>query len=413
MGFILEASGGFHWKCYSSVDITNGKALQKLRADGTPLRVQQSILLARKDEKYTSKSCWQVQELAVAKAKEIEAWEAAIGFDEEARPDRDMTVSDFVEKVFMPWIEAEKEASTVKSYKGYWNAYLAPHFNHTKTLKGYEPYMGTNLLEKLASEFSENTVSHARALASVIFAYATAKGYITANPWRDVKKTVAGRDVEDGYAYTQQEIEACLDALARVEGREAYSAEMASMALSVGFYAGLRPSEIAGLRWENVTADRIYVNQAFVVGKSKGTKTGKNRTVVMLPQLQNRMKEWRMKWGNPTNGWVFPNQANGGPMNMNDTSSRVIKTTLEKAELKWEGFYAARRGFGTMLVLAGATLDEVADAMGKSPDVVFKHYFKDKTSTLAAKGIAKLAAAMGEHETTEANTKMLTAGGAR
>ncbi|MGB8866966.1 MAG: hypothetical protein WCC71_22980 [Candidatus Sulfotelmatobacter sp.] len=81
MGFILEASGGFHWKCYSSVDITNGKALQKLRADGTPLRVQQSILLARKDEKYTSKSCWQVQELAVAKAKEIEAWEAAIGFD--------------------------------------------------------------------------------------------------------------------------------------------------------------------------------------------------------------------------------------------------------------------------------------------------------------------------------------------
>jgi integrase len=110
------------------------------------------------------------------------------------------------------------------------------------------------------------------------------------------------------------------------------------------------------------------------------------------------MKEWRMKWGNPTNGWVFPNQANGGPMNMNDTSSRVIKTTLEKAELKWEGFYAARRGFGTMLVLAGATLDEVADAMGNSPDVVFRHYFKDKTSSLAAKGIAKVAAALATGE---------------
>jgi hypothetical protein len=95
---------------------------------------------------------------------------------------------------------------------------------------------------------------------------------------------------------------------------------------------------------------------------------------------------------------------------MNDLSSRVIATTLKKFGLEWQGFYSARRGFGTMLVLAGATLDEVADAMGNSPDVVFNHYFKDKTSTLAAKGIAKLAAAMGEHE---ANTKMLTEGDAR
>jgi hypothetical protein len=54
--------------------------------------------------------------------------------------------------------------------------------------------------------------------------------------------------------------------------------------------------------------------------------------------------------------------------------------------LDWYGFYACRRGFGIMMVLAGATLDEVADAMGNSPDVVFKHYFKDKKSTLAAKG---------------------------
>jgi integrase len=273
--------------------------------------------------------------------------------------------------------------------------------------------MGTNLLEKLAGEFSENTVSHARALASVIFSYACAKGYIAVNPWRDVKKTVAGQDVEDCVAYTQKEIEAILDALEHVSGREEYSATMASMALSVGFYAGLRPSEIAGLRWENVTEDKIHVKQAYVVGTSKGTKTGKNRTVVMLPQLRHRMKLWAMKWKYPTEGWVFPNQTGTAPINMNDLSSRVIATTLKKFGLEWQGFYSARRGFGTMLVLAGATLDEVADAMGNSPDVVFNHYFKDKTSTLAAKGIAKLAAAMGEHAEHQANTKMLTEGDAR
>jgi integrase len=299
----------------------------------------------------------------------------------------------------MPWIEAEKEASTIKSYKSYWSAYLKEHFNHSKTLKGYEPYMGTNFLEKLATEYSENTVSHARALASAIFTYACAKGYITTNLWRDVKKTVAGQDVEECVAYTQKEIEAVLDALEGVSGREEYSAKMAGMALSVGFYAGLRPSETAGLRWENVTENAIVVNQAYVIGATKGTKTGKNRTVVMLPQLRNRMKIWGMKWHSPTTGWVFPNQSGDAPININDLSSRVIKTTLKKAGLDWLGFYSARRGFGTMLVLAGATLDEVADAMGNSPDVVFRHYFKDKTSSLAAKGIAKVAAAMGPVET--------------
>jgi integrase len=159
-----------------------------------------------------------------------------------------------------------------------------------------------------------------------------------------------------------------------------------------------------------VTEDKIHVKQAYVVGTSKGTKTGKNRTVVMLPQLRNRMKLWAMTWKYPTEGWVFPNQTGTAPINMNDLSSRVIATTLKKFGLEWQGFYSARRGFGTMLVLAGATLDEVADAMGNSPDVVFKHYFKDRDSTLAAKGIAKLAAAMDEHEM---NQKTLTTGGAQ
>ena len=48
----------------------------------------------------------------------------------------------------------------------------------------------------------------------------------------------------------------------------------------------------------------------------------------------------------------------------------------------------------TLMVLAGASLEEVADAMGNSPDVVFRHYFKQKGSKLAASGIAKLGAAL-------------------
>src|ERR1035437_7953609 len=53
---IIEANGGFHLKGYSSVSFKNGEPLQKLKADGTPLRVQQSVLLARKNEQFPSKT---------------------------------------------------------------------------------------------------------------------------------------------------------------------------------------------------------------------------------------------------------------------------------------------------------------------------------------------------------------------
>jgi integrase len=164
------------------------------------------------------------------------------------------------------------------------------------------------------------------------------------------------------------------------------------MAVSIGFLAGLRPSEIAGLRWENIQ-DRIHVTKAYVAGDFKGTKTGKSRYIPILPALRHRLKLWAMRSSYPKTGWVFPNQR-GTPINMNDLSARIIGPTLKKIGMEWEGFYALRRGFGTMMVLAGATLDEVADAMGNSPDVVFKHYFKDKESKLAASGMAKLATAM-------------------
>ena len=41
---IIEANGGFHLKGYAKVSFKDGKPLEKLRADGTPLRVQQSSL---------------------------------------------------------------------------------------------------------------------------------------------------------------------------------------------------------------------------------------------------------------------------------------------------------------------------------------------------------------------------------
>src|SRR5207245_10005588 len=99
-------------------------------------------------------------------------------------------------------------------------------------------YQGTNFLEQCARTYSVNTVMHIRAVASAIFSYATAKGYIKVNPMRDVKLTVKGQDMEDGYAYSVKEVELILEGLERVTGREETYVNMAGMVSSTWFYAG-------------------------------------------------------------------------------------------------------------------------------------------------------------------------------
>ena len=352
-------------------------------------------MIARKDDGlYRFKSSPAVLELMKEKIQQIEHWEHLADTGEERPPDGNMTVAEFYNTVFLPYVKANKEVSTAKSYERYWNAYLKDHFNGTKTLSSYAPYQGTNFLEQCARTYSVNTVMHIRAVASAIFSYATAKGYIKVNPMRDVKLTVKGQDMEDGYAYSVKEVELILEALERVTGREEYSAKMAGMVITTCFYAGLRPSEAAGLRWENVTADTLQVKEAYVAGSHKGTKTGRTRTVVMLPQLRHRMRLWAMAYQFPTSGWVFPNQDGNTPININCLGARVIKTTLEALGMDWQGLYACRRGFGTLMVDAGASLEETSQAMGNSPTVCYRHYYLPRESKLAASGIAKLNAAL-------------------
>jgi integrase len=399
---IIEANGGFHLKGYSKVSFKTGEPLKKLKADGTPLRVQQSVLLARKNEQLPSKSYWRVQELAVAKQRQIEEWEkaaeaAAAG---PAAPSGEMTVTSFYTTVFLPWLEelvktGQKSHTTLVSYKRYWDTYLADHFNGTKTFKTYEPYIGAQFLQNLRRDdddrpFGLNTIRHLHSTASGIFARATELGYCKHNPWRDIKvSSVPVIDAEQGEAFTEKEVEAMIANLDKDRnGRSDWNVQLAQCVLAVGIWAGLRPSEIAAMQWQSVdlTSATVTVRKAYVYGKEKPTtKTGKDRIVPFRDKLTPILKAWWETNGRPESGWVFPNR-DGNPANLNILSDRIIRPNCVTHKMNWDGyaFYALRRGFGTLLVHDGWSCEEVAQAMGNSVDVVWKYYFVDDKGKLAA-----------------------------
>ena len=399
MASIYLESGAFLLRLYSTVDIKDG-GRPLTNEDGKVYRKQQSVRLVRQDDKlYRTKSSPAVLELAAAKQKEISRWEEAV--QDGGIPNGNITVTQFYNQTFLPWLRSmiatgQKAPSTLTTYERYWDTYLANHFNGTKTLSNYEPYMGVQFLENLRKEngdpYGENTIAHIHSAASGIFTRAVSLRLITHNPWNDVKKgDVPAINAEEGVAYSEQTVEIMMQNLAvAAETSDRYLIDAAQIVLAIGIWAGLRPSEIVGLKWDAVDLDAgtITVRNAVVYGKERGTtKTGVARIVRYFDNLTGHLRAWK---ANPAaanaNGWVVPNEE-GKVINMNSLSSRVIGPMCERTKAaEWEGnaFYALRRGFGTLLVLNGASCEEVAQLMGNTRDVVWKYYFKDRTGKLGA-----------------------------
>ncbi len=464
MGLIHQDNKSFHWRTYSSVNVNadgaviiadpddpskplrekDGKLAVRSLArqengqprfrryitdtkSGKPFRIQQSTKLCDIDDRdHRSKDDLAVLILAKQKEDQIKAWELAAGNgDTEEKPNGNLTVKEFFETIYLPYLKANRTKNTHDDAKAYWDAYLKDFFNGSKTLKSFQPYMGSQFLMKLASEYSANTVKNVRAKASAIFAHAIALGYLgdisttdrkAANPWASVIKNLKCKSVEATVAYGEKDIERILDALDRVRGRQEYSAKTAKMLVVICFYGGLRTSEAAGLRWENVHMDavnkdsalvgNILVSEVFTAGEYKNsTKTAKNgkndtRVVAMLPELRKSLKVWHAENEHPSSGLVFPNRDGDKPINIGDVSARIIKETLEKAGLDWHGLYACRRGWGTMAFEYGMSVEEIAANMGNSIEVAFKNYIKGKSRT-ASRGMGKLAAGMAAGEQPE------------
>src|SRR2546427_2833720 len=104
MAYLLEKNGAFHLRTYSTVDISTGQPL-KLDSNGKAPRTQQSVMLARKDDgQYRSKSSLAVLDLQKAKLEQIEQRERLFSSGEERPPDGNLTVAEFYNTVFLPYV---------------------------------------------------------------------------------------------------------------------------------------------------------------------------------------------------------------------------------------------------------------------------------------------------------------------
>ena len=98
---------------------------------------------------------------------------------------RSVSVSEFWENSYLPWLEREKRNSTVRGYKKIWQQHLEPHIGQ-RILVDYRPHEGAKFLNGLAKTLRRRSLQHIRSLASGIFTLAVnQEGLLERNPWRD------------------------------------------------------------------------------------------------------------------------------------------------------------------------------------------------------------------------------------
>ncbi len=320
--------------------------------------------------------------------------------------ERIVTVADFVERVYLPWVAQFKRPSTLKGYRDVWENHLKPLCGKLwlKETRTYHVQGWLNEIGK-ATKLSRNTLKHIKSVISGIFTLAKQQDYFRGeNPARDTAVSPAAAEPQETYAYSLEEVQTILSVLP----------EPAATAFAVAAFMGLRHGEIQGLLWENFRDGEMYISRSIWNGHITEPKTRKGRAPVpVLRQLAERLEMHRLRSkcvgdvrGNPETGLaqagpIFANRF-GKPLNINNLLGRVMLpalnrcATCRKSEAdhpvsdhkyardvripEWHGWHAARRGLGSNLYRLGV------------PDVVIQRILRHANVNTTATYYIKTAA---------------------
>src|SRR6266568_5867106 len=291
-GTIYEYSGSFYVRYSAGMTLS--------QKSGKPRPIQKTHKLCEKNEKFYSTK-------AAAVKRKRDEFMLTVSPRQQPRGE-DMSVATFWEQRYLPYCKEvlqltgrpRKKPSTIRGYQQIWTQHLKSHFGNI-TLQEYEPDMGTQFLQTLTGSQGKTTLKHIKALGGSIFKRAKIEGRIKANPWGDVEMPDDAIDSRGTPYYTWAEAEDIISALVdRVD---------CQLIMALACFLGLRPNEIAPLRWEDVDAEWIHIRRGYVRGKLDTPKTAESmRSVPLVDRVRVPLELWRQKSKNPTEGWMFPSE---------------------------------------------------------------------------------------------------------
>jgi integrase len=299
-----------------------------------------------------------------------------------ARPESTLTVAQFAEKCWLPWVRENCKPSTVAGYETVWRIYLAPYLQKI-TLRDFWTVDAANLFTEIHRQhgIGRTTLKHCKRRLSGLFTLARNQGALDSpNPIEGAMIPKKAAAPNKAHAASPDDVVAILDLLEKAGEWKARAA------VGLMFFAGLRPGEARGARWEDYDGKRLCVTQSVWHTFTTSPKTEDAESPVPVIQtLAEILSYLRELDANPASGPILRGPS-GKPMNLDNLSKRVVSPLLKAAGREWHGWYSLRRGVAT--ALAGLTRDGMASKgllRHTNLATTTRHYVKDvPENTLSA-----------------------------
>jgi integrase len=234
-----------------------------------------------------------------------------------------------------------------------------------------------HLLSNYSAETAKRTLKQLNACCN----WATASKLIEINPFKDLAKTIKTKRKNNTIlTFSQEEIAIIIDAFASNKYCPKYSPLAHSYYTNyvrLLFCTGCRPEEAVALKWKHISSTHITFAEAVPsdVRIRKDTKTHQIRLFPINSQLRELLNDIGYEEAEKL---LFYNR-NGRELNTHNFLNRVWKPVLtnlvnDKLIRYYLPQYNCRHTFITLCLEAGISVKQVADMVGNSPEVIYKHY---------------------------------------
>jgi integrase len=281
--------------------------------------------------------------------------------------------TDYVDDTYVPVVLEQMAASTKNRYKGVIKNYLAPQFGELClrdiTVLSVDRYLGGLRTLALAHE----SLDKIRDVLSSIMASAVRYGLLVKNPVEGVRLPHRKTGRKPKPWVTPAQFDALVELIAEPYASMVY----------VAVYTGLRVSELAGLRWNDVHSDSITIDERYCRGDWGAPKSeASNATIPVNAAVIERIHRLKtvtvqVKAGRATRSYavvkssgaddlVFQSVRKGVAMRDNNILVRHIKPAGQKLGLGFVNWRCLRTSYATWLKLAGADVKDAQALMRHS-----------------------------------------------
>src|SRR5262249_850368 len=160
----------------------------------------------------------------------------------------------------LPYAKDSFKPSTLHGYTKLWKDSLSARVGEIR-LRDFKTVDAAKLLTAFATKgWGRRSLQHAKSLLSGIFTYAKNLGVLYGvNPVEGTMIRGKATAPAETHASTPEEVMAVLELLGRAKDVEPRQKIQSQVAIGLVFFAGLRPGEARGARWEDYNGKTLTV----------------------------------------------------------------------------------------------------------------------------------------------------------